>query len=190
MIFGKPLILRQQNKAKAGYQSLPVVHADSESSDDDKLGHGHTNGGDHGHDGEFDFGEVMVHQALEGIEFILGSVSHTASYLRLWALSLAHSELATVFWDKIFLQFFELGLGFAEGHPILGLFLAGVLAVVSFSGWFFATLGIVVFMESLASFLHALRLHWIEFQSKFYKGDGRLFRPFSYRRILAGDMDE
>ena len=61
---------------------------------------------------EHSFSEELIHQCIETIEFVLGMISNTASYLRLWALSLAHSELAQVFWEKVMVSALRANDGF------------------------------------------------------------------------------
>mmetsp|Transcript_13610 Transcript_13610/g.33453 ORF Transcript_13610/g.33453 Transcript_13610/m.33453 type:complete len:829 (-) Transcript_13610:923-3409(-) len=163
MLFPKPLILNARYKAAMaahGYDHLAGSHSDAEHGGD----HSHGGGGDHG--GHFDFGEVFVHQMIHTIEFVLGAVSNTASYLRLWALSLAHSQLSAVFYDRVLMAAVQSGS------------VAGM--VVGFFVWACATLGVLMVMESLSAFLHAMRLHWVEFQNKFYRGDGYQFTPFTF----------
>ena len=52
-----------------------------------------------------------------------------------------------------------------------------ILGFVFFS---LVTLGVILLMDTLECFLHALRLHWVEFQNKFFKGDGVSFVALKY----------
>lgn len=109
---------------------------------------------------------------IETIEYSLGTVSNTASYLRLWALSLAHGQLAKVFFDQTMSQ-----SGALKGGNLLVIFIAYYI-------FFGCTFGVLMCMDLLEASLHTLRLHWVEFQNKFFKGSGYAFKPFQFKQIF------
>jgi len=157
-----------------------------------------------------DLGEIIIHQVIRAsaslssplplararrltpraltladtIEFCLGCISNTASYLRLWALSLAHAQLSEVLWSMTLARAFTmegtLAIPFTFFMFAMWFTLTIAMCVPSSSGSSATddgqlTLSLSAFfscslcvMEGLSAFLHALRLHWVEFNSKFF----------------------
>ena len=132
------------------------------------------------HEESFEIGEVVIHQAIETIEYVLGTISHTASYLRLWALSLAHQQLSLVFLQK------TLYSAMSSDWPM---FFNAIPIYIGFAMFLGVTTGILLGMDVMECFLHTLRLHWVEFQSKFYKADGVKFHPFKHVDALASKSE-
>ncbi|KAK2600145.1 H(+)-transporting V0 sector ATPase subunit a [Conoideocrella luteorostrata] len=191
LLFLKPFYLRwEHNRARArGYRGIGETSRVSALDGDDEneaLVNGHGTSFDDDGEGvamisqnideeheEFEFGEVMIHQIIHTIEFCLNCVSHTASYLRLWALSLAHQQLSIVLWDMTIGNTLTMGGAF------------GVIAIViGFYLWFFLTIAILVCMEGTSAMLHSLRLAWVESFSKFAEFAGWPFAPFSFSTLL------
>ncbi|KAK1761054.1 V-type proton ATPase subunit A [Echria macrotheca] len=192
LLFLKPLYLRwEHNRARAkGYRGIGERSRVSALDADDEDDNGHavagrdSLGSDEGvamitqdlgeeeHE-EFEFSEVMIHQVIHTIEFCLNCVSHTASYLRLWALSLAHQQLSAVLWSMT--------LGPALKSEGIG---GAIYLVITFYMFFCLSCIILIVMEGVSAMLHSLRLAWVESFSKFAEFGGWSFAPFSFTTMI------
>ncbi|KAF9764589.1 V-type proton ATPase subunit a [Nosema granulosis] len=110
--------------------------------------------------------DLWMEQFIHTIEFCIGLISNSSSYLRLWAVSLAHSQLTVVIHQQT-----------------IGRNVNFIVRILLFIPYITFTFMLLIGLEGLGSCLHALRLNWIEFHSKFFKGDGYLFEPLCFKVV-------
>jgi len=94
------------------------------------------------------------------VEVFAETLSHSMSYSRLMALGLIHSAM-----NYLFLVL----AGVEHGHfPLESIPLIAIGTIL------------VMIIEGLVVFVHTLRLHWVEWFSKFHTGEGIPFKPFRH----------
>ncbi len=105
---------------------------------------------------------------FESGDLVTRLLSNTFSYARILALLMAH-------WALILVTYVVAEL--VGSASLLGLILSGFVVV---GGNLF-----VIALEGLIVFIHALRLHFYEWFSKFYQGTGTEFTPFRQKSVYT-----
>ncbi|BAD85786.1 archaeal/vacuolar-type H+-ATPase, subunit I [Thermococcus kodakarensis KOD1] len=121
----------------------------------------------------FAVGELVINGGLAALMIIsdfFGFVGNWLSYARLMALALATGGIAMVINVLVGMVW---AIKFLYIGPIIGL-------IIFFGGQLFSTA-----INALGAFVHALRLHYVEFFGTFYSGEGKRFEPFKSKREVS-----
>ena len=100
---------------------------------------------------------------MDAIDHIIALFSNTLSFSRLMALLLVHAILSGI-------PFTLFGYDLNIDSPLM-------LSPVNWVIGIIFGLVLIVPLEGLLSFLNSLRLHWVEWFTKFYVGDGQPYTP-------------
>jgi V/A-type H+-transporting ATPase subunit I len=108
---------------------------------------------------------LLMGEGLIGVLEIPTLMSNVLSYTRLLAVGLS-----------------SVGIAFAVNAIVAMLAGAGIIGLIGAAIVFFIGHSVNLVLGVIAPGLHALRLHYVEFFTKFYKGGGKIYDPFGYTR--------
>jgi V/A-type H+/Na+-transporting ATPase subunit I len=109
---------------------------------------------------------IYLGEGVKGMVELPAIFSNMLSYMRLGAVGLASVGLAVVVNENLAMPFIEKGGWY--------LIIAMIIMVLGH--------GINIALGIIGPFLHSIRLHYVEFFSKFYHGGGLPYIPFGYKK--------
>jgi V/A-type H+-transporting ATPase subunit I len=115
--------------------------------------------------------------AVHFMEYGIGTISHTVSYARIFALNIVHMILSSVFISLPAIVIIPI--------PHVSLFGVEIIPTGAYLPLLGAIVGTIIvgMLEGLLAFMHTLRLHYVEWFSKFMHGGGIPFLPYQTKRL-------